>query len=355
MVPSRCVTAFVMATAAVLATPACAPALDMPGAPAQVKLKRTAKGKSLQVVFKGLSFFPAIGSTDDPAVGTPGGMLVEVFSQSEGYAAVAAPPGAGTPGWTSYPTNNPPRYKFSNPDAPDASSAVKKITFVNSKILKVVAKDVALPLVSAQGRVGVRVSVGAFRTCALFDAANVRRDVSGSFTAKIAEPTLLTDCSDASLGGGTCGNGVIEGREECDGASCDGGVACGAAGTHAACECCGLQCGDTACCPGDQCQQDPCGKDVLCGRCVPTFCETVSECEAGQFCQNGRCCVNPRASGDLEPADVCDYFGQYTLPCCAPAVCAGGVGPLTCCYPAGQPCTSGECCSGLSCAGGTCS
>jgi hypothetical protein len=77
--------------------PPAAGALDLPGAPAQVKLKRTPKDKTFQVVFKRPSFFPAVGSADDPAVGTPGGMLIEVFSASEGYAAVNAPRGAGTP------------------------------------------------------------------------------------------------------------------------------------------------------------------------------------------------------------------------------------------------------------------
>jgi hypothetical protein len=332
-------------------------ALDLPGAPAQVKLKRSPKGKTLQVVFKRPSFFPAVGSADDPAVGTPGGMLIEVFSASEGYAAVDAARGAGTPGWTSYPTKNPPRYKFNDSDAPDAFSAVKKITFVESKVLKTVAKDVALPLAVAQGSVGVRITVGGIRTCAFFDGASVRRDVPGSFTAKIVEGTGLTDCSDASLGGGTCGNDVVEGREECDNSTCAVGFGCGASGTHAACECCDIPCGNTYCCPGDQCEQQPCGSDVPCGRCIPTFCATVSECQSGQACQNGRCCSNPAASGFPEPAAVCDFLGQYTLPCCAPAVCEGTPGDLrTCCYPAGQACTtSGECCRGLSCTAGTCS
>jgi hypothetical protein len=122
---SRCGIACGLIATAVLAMPPAAGALDLPAAPAQVKLKRSPKGKTFQVVFKRPSFFPAVGSADDPAVGTPGGMLIEVFSASEGYAAVNAPRGAGTPGWTSYPTKNPPRYKFDDPDAPDALSALK--------------------------------------------------------------------------------------------------------------------------------------------------------------------------------------------------------------------------------------
>src|SRR5262249_13495426 len=157
---------------------------------------------------------------------------------------------------------------FGDPDAPDALSAVKKITFVSSKVLKIVAKDIDLPLVATQGSVGVRVTVGGLRTCARFDPPSVRRDVSGSFTAKIAEGTGLTDCPDASLGGGTCGNAVVEGREQCDAPSCSGGFECGAPGAHAACECCDVPRGDTSCCPGDQCEQQPCGRDVPCGRCI---------------------------------------------------------------------------------------
>lgn len=353
---TRCRRAWAAVAAALVAMPAAVGALDLPGASASVKLRRTANGKTFQAVFKPPTFFPAIGGPDDPGVGAPGGMVVEAFSASEGYASVTAPAGAGTPGWTSYPTRNPPRYGFGDPDAPDARSAAKKITFVESKLLKIVAKDVALPLAVAQGSVGVRVTVGGIRTCAFFDGASVRRDVPGSFAAKITDATALTDCSDASLGGGTCGNDVIEGREECDASACSGGFACGAPGTHAACECCDATCGDTSCCPGDQCEQQRCGKDVPCGRCIPTFCTTASECQSGQGCQGGRCCSSPSTTGGLEPGAVCDFFGQYTLPCCPPAVCAGNPGDLrTCCYPAGETCTtSAQCCIGLACTAGAC-
>src|SRR5439155_1233389 len=52
-----------------------------------------------------------------------------------------------------------------------------------------------------QHAVGVRLTVGSWRTCALFDAATVVQDRPGRFVAKEARASRLSDCSDASLGG----------------------------------------------------------------------------------------------------------------------------------------------------------
>ena len=49
---SRCGLACGLVAAAVLALPAAAGALDLPGAPAQVKLKRSPKGRTFPVIFK---------------------------------------------------------------------------------------------------------------------------------------------------------------------------------------------------------------------------------------------------------------------------------------------------------------
>jgi hypothetical protein len=71
-------------------------ALDRPISGKKLQLKRSPSGKE-KLVFQSkdpIFLFPAIGSADDPATGTPGGIRVELFSQGEpSHPLLAAPPG----------------------------------------------------------------------------------------------------------------------------------------------------------------------------------------------------------------------------------------------------------------------
>jgi hypothetical protein len=110
MVPRRALArALLVATALAVPAPVSAldfSALDFPAANVRLQLRRHPRSKTFQLVVRRPPFFPKIGGADDPAVGSPGGMLIEIISMHEGVASVVAPSGAGTPGWTPDPSEN---------------------------------------------------------------------------------------------------------------------------------------------------------------------------------------------------------------------------------------------------------
>jgi hypothetical protein len=55
--------------------------------------------------------------------------------------------------------------------------------------------DVPLALAGPQGMVGIRVTTGSLRNCALFDGPTIRKDAANRFVAKGSSPTALPDCS----------------------------------------------------------------------------------------------------------------------------------------------------------------
>jgi hypothetical protein len=175
-------------------------ALDQPVDAVKLVLKRSAGG-SQSLVFVSRDpdvLFPAVGSGDDPATGSPGGALLDLFSATEGSAALAVPPGEGTPGWT-VAAGGVPRFRFRNPDAPAGVSPVRVVVLKQGRVLRVVAKTTGLPLAVPQLAVGIRITTGTLRTCALFGGTTIQKDVAGKFVAKGALAATLTDCSDASL------------------------------------------------------------------------------------------------------------------------------------------------------------
>ncbi|MCW5893718.1 MAG: hypothetical protein KIT14_24655 [bacterium] len=189
---------------ATAALPILAAAADAPVAAKKLLLKRAGSGREkLVFLVKGAGLpFPAVGSADDPASGTPGGMTVELFSQTEGGPhALSVPPGIGKPGWkvTDAATDS---YRYANGAAPAGPSPVKVAVLKQGKLLKITAAATGLALAGPQGRVAVRVTTGTLRSCAVFAAGAIRRDVAGSFTAVNAAAPAIADCSDASLGGG---------------------------------------------------------------------------------------------------------------------------------------------------------
>jgi hypothetical protein len=183
-----------------LLVPGPRPSHAQPIAGKKLIIKRAPSGKErLLFVSKDASFaFPQIGGADDPSIA---GGLIELFSPSEGTTSLSLPPGVGKPGWT-VKDGLLRSYKFVNKSAPDGVSPVRVGVFKKGKGLKIVSKASGLAMSGPQGAVGIRITLGSLRSCALFDPSTVRRDVPNSFVAKGALSAALPDCSDESLTGG---------------------------------------------------------------------------------------------------------------------------------------------------------
>jgi hypothetical protein len=182
----------------IVGTPAYA--LDQPIDGAKLILEKTAGTETLIFVSRDARvLFPRIGSPDDPATGKPGGARIELFSLNEGIASLAVPRGTGTPGWRTKRQGGE-RRRFVNPGAPLGASAVRVAVLKREGGLRVMAKATGLPLSGPQGAVGIRVTMGTMRSCALFGPDTVRKDKAGKFIARGARASSLVDCSAASLG-----------------------------------------------------------------------------------------------------------------------------------------------------------
>ncbi|HXJ33963.1 MAG TPA: DUF4215 domain-containing protein [Candidatus Eisenbacteria bacterium] len=280
-----------------LATHTALMAADQPIAGTRLTLKRSNSGTKLVFVSKDPAFlFPAFASGDDPSVV---GATLDVISAAEGAAALAIPAGVGKPGWETKTTS--PAYRFANKTAPAGPSPVRLALLKQGRLLRMVARDVGLPLATAHGAVGIRLTTGTVRSCALFNGATIRVDLPGRFVASGAISGALADCSDAALGATTtsstttsstststptttvpvCGNGIIEAGEQCDGAaggSCAPLAPCGAPGTPAACQCCastGSQCGFQGG-PNAPCCDATAACVPICAPEFPAFCQTPS-------------------------------------------------------------------------------
>ena len=85
-----------------------------------------------------------------------------------------------------------------------AGSAVDiKVALIKGgRTLKIVSKAVGIPLPGGLGAVGVRVTTGDVRNCALFTASTILKDEPGKYAAHSALAGAIGDCSDASLGCG---------------------------------------------------------------------------------------------------------------------------------------------------------
>ena len=192
-----------LAVAAAL-SPAAARALDRPISGKKLQLRRSSNGKE-KLVFqsKDTTFlFPAIGSADDPSIGTPGGMTVELFSQTDpNHPLIIAPAGVGKPGWEVV-TGSSPSFKYRNSVAPAGPSPLKVVVLKQGKQMKLTGAAIGLALTAPQHSLAIRVTTGSLRNCAVFGASTVRRDQPGSFLATKALAPSIPDCSDASLGGG---------------------------------------------------------------------------------------------------------------------------------------------------------
>jgi hypothetical protein len=173
-------------------------ALDQPIGAVKLVLKRSPTRETLTFLSRDPAFlFPPPGSGDDP---TTGGMVVDLFSASEGIATFAIPAGVGKPGWT-FTAGNVPRFRFQNGDAPAGPSSIRLVLLKQGRVLEVTGRITGFSLAGPQGSVGIRIVTGTRRSCALFGAATIKKDEAGRFIAKGAIASSLTDCSDESLGG----------------------------------------------------------------------------------------------------------------------------------------------------------
>jgi len=345
-------------------------------------MKRAASGRERLLFVSKQPGFPL----EDPSTA---GARVELLSPS-GYASFDVPAGLGNPGW--YRDGMKQLYKFRNGSAPDGLSAIRLLVLQNGKQIKISARSTGLMLGGLQS-VGVRITTGSVRNCVLFNdsRSTIVKDVATEFAARDAVDTpALADCSTETLGGGACGNGVIEADETCDGAA---DAACSGQ-CQADCTCPPPTCGDQdvnqpseecdgsddAACPGN-CQPscvclgvcgdgivnqpsescdgsaDGCIEPAFFGCQPPGSHNECSCCSLGGFscdmlgcCDPERTCIpGPQFSGTCcfgSPGHACQGDGD----CCYGMVC-GGSG---CCGPAAFPCASGAACCSGSCTGNVC-
>lgn len=176
-------------------------AADQPVEGRKLVMKRSASGNEKAVFLSKDSELvgPTAGGSDDPTVV---GATVDLCSNA-GSASFTMPASnwkSNTPGTV---------FKFGNKGAPQAPSAVKVALIKGGRTLKIVSKQAGLPLLGTEGQVGVRVTTGTTRNCALFSGDDVQKDAEGKLIAKTSSTDGLADCSDAALGCGGSPSGAF--------------------------------------------------------------------------------------------------------------------------------------------------
>jgi cysteine-rich repeat protein len=171
---------------------------DRPIAAIRLILRRTPSGvQKLSFASKDPSFlFPPLGAPDDPR--TVGARL-DLVSGSEGIVSLPLPAGSGSTGWSGR-DGTVDVYTFKNKTAPNAFSTIKVARLKDAKLVKIVGRATGLKMETPAGSVGVRLKVGNLRSCTLFDATSIRRDLPQLFLARTTSAGSLADCTDGSLG-----------------------------------------------------------------------------------------------------------------------------------------------------------
>jgi hypothetical protein len=318
-------------------------ALDRPIDGAKLILEKAAGRETLIFVSRDPRVpFPAVGGSDDPATGEPGGARIELFSLTEGIASLAVPRGTGTPGWRTKRQGGE-RRRFVNPAAPAGTSVVRAAVLKKGRGLRLVAKATGLPLAGPQGAVGIRVTMGTMRSCALFGRETIRKDEAGKFIARGARASSLADCSGASLGAAvvttttaaatstTGAHGTTTTLQPAEGCHlADETVEPACEGVCPAGETCAAEL-DERIAPVCVCRPD--GVDPCLGSSYP---ECGGYCAAGKRCQafhllpgqdnpeiRACACVDPRVQCSGAPG-ACRGLGV-----CPPGQVCAGVGPPT--------------------------
>jgi hypothetical protein len=181
--------------------------------------------------------------------------------------------------------------------------------------------------------------------------------VSHEIVATPSLPTLT-----ATFVGATCGNGVVDPGEDCDGGSCCT-AQCHFAATGSTCD------DANACTTGETCTTGVCGGGtaVVCNdsnACTADSCSPATGCVFDPAPQNGAACDDGNACTLADTCSagvcvggspvICDDSNGCTADTCNPAtgLCVFDPAPLngSACND-GQLCTIGDVCSGGTCAG----
>jgi len=338
-------------------------ATDQPVSARKLTIRRTAGGdQKLSFLTKDEALlFPALGSGDDPVNGDPGGATIEIFSEHEGQGVLIVPAAVG---WF-VRDRTPASYKFINKLAPGEISPVSSLLIKSGRAIRLRAAHTGLPLTGQLGRTGIRITTGILRTCALFDGTSIRRDDGRIFHGRNAVAEGLDDCSNASLGAGSCGD--LGDAPTCGG-TCPPGSACGTRDLST-CECIPADqpCGDTApVCNGECPLGSTCGNTggfplPGCG-CVPaqtTACGLSQAC--GGTCPAGLDCFANGITLPIGSFSWCECLGGPPVDACGGCppgfhcVTIPGTPPQSLCFPieqcngqsgyptCGGPCSSGTC------------
>jgi hypothetical protein len=143
---------------------------------------------------------PERRSADDPSMPGAPGAILELFGGDGSSVAFSIPGGGAVPGWRArVGKRQPPSFRYLNPQAPQGPSTIKQLVLRDGEGLRIDGRAVGLPLDAPVGRVGVRLTVGELRFCALFDESTVVHDKPNRFAARNALAAALPDCSDDSL------------------------------------------------------------------------------------------------------------------------------------------------------------
>jgi hypothetical protein len=240
-----------------------------------------------------------------------------------GVGGLDVPGGVGNIGWKTHDAQDD-SYAYRNAQAPGGPSAARKISLHQKRGTKI--KMLANPFSISWApfdRIGVRVTMGSTRFCALFDASSIRMNSNATVTAR--GPTVPpSDCSDATLGDvPVCGDGRISGAESCEPTN------------------------DVAC-PGrcTDCTCDVCGNDVV----EPSeACEATNDAACPGHCAD--CACEPYCGNDtIDPGEVCDgtAFDSSIFTCTSVFGPACLADCSSCCSI--SVCESDECCPGYVCA-----
>src|SRR5581483_5004987 len=123
----------------------------------------------------------AVVAPSGPDAPTTVGATFQVFNPNSGESATFDMPAAN---WSVNSTGT--MFRFRNRSAPAGPSAVKLAVIKDGRLIKVSAKDSGLTLDEpTQGSVGIVLTSGTRRYCALFDSGIVR-DQPGRFSARNA-------------------------------------------------------------------------------------------------------------------------------------------------------------------------
>lgn len=175
-----------------------AAAADQPIEGTKLVLTRSASGKEKLVFVSSDPAFttPAATGAGDP---TLTGITIDLYSGLDGASTDLTVPDAISASPAIWKDTGPD-YKFVHKGAPDTTSGVKVLLMKDGKKLKLVAKEVPLPLSGTNGFVAIRITMGDTRYCARFNSASVRRDHEGRFIGKKAPASNVTDCSNFGMG-----------------------------------------------------------------------------------------------------------------------------------------------------------